>query len=158
MLSSAKYCSNQCKWRAHKRKVYEQRRQRGQCTQCGGAMIKKNERSYCESCKDYFKCRYLKERTDDCPALIVSERHPIRRLTNEGIQYQVKKIRLAANIDKPLHPHIMRHTFAQLSLDNGMELADLQALMGHEKADTTARYAQISEERKQTAFKRFHAQ
>ncbi|MEK4702009.1 tyrosine-type recombinase/integrase [Solibacillus sp. FSL R7-0668] len=118
----------------------------------------KERRVYLSEKAKYYLKKYLKERTDDCPALIASERRPIRRLTNEGIQYQVKKIREASSIDKPLHPHIMRHTFAQLSLDNGMELADLQALMGHENADTTARYAQVSDARKQNAFKRFHAQ
>ncbi|MEG0385658.1 MAG: tyrosine-type recombinase/integrase [Solibacillus sp.] len=118
----------------------------------------KERRVYLSEKAKYYLEKYLEMRTDDCPALIASERRPIRRLTNEGIQYQVKKIRQAANIEKPLHPHIMRHTFAQLNLDNGMELADLQALMGHENADTTARYAKISEARKQIAFKRFHAQ
>ena len=110
-----------------------------------------------EKAKYYLK-QYLEERNDECPALFASERRPIRRLTNEGIQYQIKQIKKASNIDKPLHPHIMRHTFAQLNLNAGMELADLQALLGHEKADTTARYAQVSEERKYSAFRRFHLQ
>lgn len=110
-----------------------------------------------EKAKYYLK-QYLEERNDDCSALFASERRPIRRLTNEGIQYQIKQIKKASNIDKPLHPHVMRHTFAQLNLNAGMELADLQALLGHEKADTTARYAQVSEERKYSAFRRFHLQ
>lgn len=110
-----------------------------------------------EKAKHYLK-KYLETRDDECPALIASERHPIRRLTHEGIQYQIKKIKEASGIEKNLHPHILRHTFAQLSLDNGMELADLQALMGHEKADTTARYAEVSDERKRSAFNKFHAQ
>lgn len=110
-----------------------------------------------EKAKYYLK-KYLDSREDECPALIASERKPIRRLTHEGIQYQIKKIWLASGISKPLHPHILRHTFAQLSLDAGMEIADLQALMGHESAETTARYATASEERKRTAFNRFHMQ
>lgn len=118
----------------------------------------KERKVYLSEKAKYYLNQYLDSRTDECPALFVSERRPIRRLTNEGIQYQIKKIKKAANIDKPLHPHIMRHTFAQLNLNAGMELADLQALLGHEKADTTARYAQVSEERKYTAFRRFHLQ
>lgn len=118
----------------------------------------KERKVYLSEKAKYYLNQYLESRTDDCPALFVSERRPIRRLTNEGIQYQIKKIKIAANLDKPLHPHIMRHTFAQLNLNAGMELADLQALLGHEKADTTARYAQVSEERKYTAFRRFHLQ
>lgn len=110
-----------------------------------------------EKAKYYLK-KYLESREDECPALITSERKPIRRLTHEGIQYQIKKIRLASGISKSLHPHILRHTFAQLSLDAGMEIADLQSLMGHESAETTARYATVSEERKRNAFNRFHMQ
>jgi len=110
-----------------------------------------------EKAKFYLK-KYLETRKDECPALIASERRPVRRLTHEGIQYQVKKIREASGISKPLTPHVLRHTFAQLSLDAGMELADLQALMGHESAATTNRYAQVSEERKRNAFNRFHMQ
>ncbi|WP_342471659.1 tyrosine-type recombinase/integrase [Metasolibacillus sp. FSL H7-0170] len=118
----------------------------------------KERRVYLSEKAQYYLKKYLDTRTDDCPALIATARRPIRRLTNEGIQYQIRKIKEASGIVKPLHPHIMRHTFAQLSLNAGMELADLQALLGHEKADTTARYAQISEERKQTAFRKYHMQ
>ena len=118
----------------------------------------KDRRVFLSEKAKYYLKQYLESRDDDCPALIASDRTPIRRLTNAGIQYQVKKIKEVSGIDKPLHPHIMRHTFAQLSLDNGMELADLQALMGHESADTTIRYAQVSDERKRSAFNKFHAQ
>lgn len=118
----------------------------------------KDRRVFLSEKAKYYLKQYLDTRDDDCPALFASERAPIRRLTNTGIQYQVKKIKEASGIEKPLHPHIMRHTFAQLNLDNGMELADLQALMGHESANTTIRYAQVSDERKRSAFNKFHAQ
>lgn len=118
----------------------------------------KDRRVFLSEKAKYYLKQYLDARDDDCPALFASERAPIRRLTNTGIQYQVKKIKEASGIEKPLHPHIMRHTFAQLNLDNGMELADLQALMGHESANTTIRYAQVSDERKRSAFNKFHAQ
>lgn len=114
-----------------------------------------------EKAKFYLEMYLATRKGDSCPALFASARifdGERRRLTCEGIQYQVKDIKKKSGIEKPLHPHILRHTFAQLSLDAGMELADLQALMGHEKADTTLRYAQVSEERKHSAFKRFHAQ
>lgn len=118
----------------------------------------KDRRVFLSEKAKYYLKQYLDTRDDDCPALFASERAPIRRLTNTGIQYQVKMIKEASGIDKPLHPHVLRHTFAQLSLDAGMEMADLQALMGHESANTTIRYAQVSDERKRSAFNKFHAQ
>lgn len=106
----------------------------------------------------YHLKRYLKSRNDDCEALIVSERQPIRRLTNRGIQYQIDKIEQASDISKSMTPHVMRHTFATLAMDAGIELADLQHLLGHSNPATTLRYAPVSEERKRDAFKKYHVQ
>lgn len=106
----------------------------------------------------YHLKKYLKSRTDDCEALFVTERKPYRRLTNRGIQFQIDKIEQAAQVSKPLTPHVMRHTFATLAMDAGIELADLQHLLGHENPATTLRYAPVSEERKRDAFKKFHVQ
>lgn len=106
----------------------------------------------------YHLKRYLKSRNDDCDALFVTTRCPIRRLTNRGIQYQINKIKLISQVKKPLTPHVMRHTFATLSMDSGIELTDLQHLLGHEDPATTLRYAPVSEERKRQAFKKYHMQ
>ncbi|UUV26126.1 MULTISPECIES: tyrosine-type recombinase/integrase [Lysinibacillus] len=106
----------------------------------------------------YHLKRYLKSRNDECNALFVTSRHPIRRLTNRGIQYQVNKIEQLSQVGKPLTPHVMRHTFATLSMDSGIELTDLQHLLGHEDPATTLRYAPVSEERKKQAFKKYHVQ
>lgn len=101
--------------------------------------------------------KYLKSRNDDCPALFATERTPYRRLTNSGIQYQINKIEQRSKISKKLTPHILRHTFAMLGMESGMEIADLQHLLGHENPNTTTQvYAPVSEERKRDAFKKFH--
>lgn len=118
----------------------------------------KQRRVYLSEKAGYYLKLYLDSRDDDCPALIASERKPIRRLTREAIRNIVKKIAEQTDIDRSIFPHLLRHTFAQLSLDAGMEIADLQALMGHGDSSTTMRYAQVSEERKKNAFKRFHVQ
>jgi site-specific recombinase XerD len=102
--------------------------------------------------------KYLKSRTDDCEALFVTERKPYRRMGNMAIQREIDKIEKASQITKKLHPHVLRHTYATLSMDAGIELADLQHLMGHSNPSTTLVYSQVSEERKQQAFKKYHVQ
>lgn len=46
-----------------------------------------------------------------------------------------------------VHPHLLRHTFATLALGRGVELRELQDLLGHANINTTAIYAQPSPEK-----------
>jgi len=100
--------------------------------------------------------KYLKARSDDCEALFIGSKKPYKRLGNRAIQREIDKIEQASKIKKKLTPHVMRHTFATLSMDAGIELADLQHLMGHSNPGTTLIYSSVSEERKQQAFKKYH--
>ena len=106
----------------------------------------------------YHLKKYLNARTDDCEYLFITLRKPYRGMGNRAIQREIEKIESRVSISKKLTPHVMRHTFAQLSMDAGIELADLQHLMGHSNPGTTLIYSNVSEERKQQAFKKYHVQ
>lgn len=106
----------------------------------------------------YHLNKYLNNRTDDCDSLFITLRKPYRAVGNRAIQREIDKIESRVSISKKLTPHVMRHTFAQLSMDAGIELADLQHLMGHSNPGTTLIYSNVSEERKQQAFKKYHVQ
>lgn len=102
--------------------------------------------------------KYLTARKDDCEYLFITERRPFRQMTGRSIERIIDKIEQRASISKKLTPHVFRHTFAQLAMENGAELADVQHLMGHEDPATTLIYSQVSEERKRQAHKRYHVQ
>lgn len=106
----------------------------------------------------YHLNKYLNDRKDDCEYLFITLRKPYRGVGNRAIQREIGKIESRVSISKKLTPHVMRHTFAQLSMDAGIELSDLQHLMGHSNPSTTLIYSNVSEERKQQAFKKFHVQ
>ena len=106
----------------------------------------------------YHLKKYLMRRVDQEPALFITERQPYRRLSPRGIQREVRIIADRSGIKKRIHPHVLRHTFATDLLNNGADLASVQALLGHEDPATTQIYAVVTDERKRQAHKQYHAQ
>ena len=51
---------------------------------------------------------------------------------------------IKAKIDRSVHPHMLRHSFATHLLDQGVDIRVIQAMLGHKNLETTAIYARVS--------------
>ena len=96
---------------------------------------------------------YIAERRGG-EALFASSRAPYEPLTDRGIEKMISKLGKRIGMERPLYPHLMRHTFASHALNCGMELTIIQHLLGHSDPKTTLIYAEIDPIRVQHEYNR----
>lgn len=98
--------------------------------------------------------RYLGERPEQGPALFYNIKH--ERLNTGGIQYILKEIAKRANVSN-VHPHRFRRTFATNLARRGMEVQEIQRLLGHSNINTTMTYVCVDDNNIKTSYNKFIA-
>lgn len=98
--------------------------------------------------------KYLNKRVDKNPALFVSLKYPYKRLQASGVEIMLRKMGIASDVGH-VHPHKFRRTMATAAIDKGMPIEQVQRLLGHEKIDTTLRYAQVKQSNVKSAHKKY---
>ena len=69
--------------------------------------------------------------------------NPVNPLTTRQLNRMFHAAKVAAEIDKPVNLHSLRHCFATHLLEQKVDIRVIQVLLGHTKLDTTAHYSRV---------------
>lgn len=84
---------------------------------------------------------YWRQERPPAPWMFASRNGHLRP---EPVRAALRKAAKQAGVHKRVTPHILRHCYATHMLEQGIELPVLQAMLGHERVDTTTRYTRVS--------------
>ena len=88
------------------------------------------------------------------PALFLTHRGT--RMGVRNIQLRVKDWARRQGLDKNLHPHMLRHSFASHMLESSHDLRAVQELLGHEDIATTQIYTHLDFQHLADVYDRAH--
>lgn len=97
---------------------------------------------------------YLASRADTEQALFVSLKAPHKRLQIGGVESRLREMGKRLDIPK-VHPHKFRRTLATVAIDKGMPIEQLQQLLGHQRIDTTLKYAMVKQSNVKLAHRKY---
>ena len=67
----------------------------------------------------------------------------VPKMDNADYNRCLKALGMVAGIEKPLHSHMARHTFATFALRKGVKIENLSRMLGHTNITQTQRYAKV---------------
>jgi site-specific recombinase XerD len=99
------------------------------------------------------------------PSRLEKMRHPVdalfishrgKPISIPGVRWIIGQYAKASGLDKNIHPHSLRHSFATHLVNAGCDVRIVQELLGHSSISTTARYTHVHIEHLKAVYEKAH--
>lgn len=90
--------------------------------------------------KNWLEARKLYTQNDE-QALFTTQRG--QRISHRAVQMRLQQLSIKQGMDNPVHPHMLRHSFASHILESSGDLRLVQELLGHANITTTQVYTHL---------------
>jgi integrase/recombinase XerD len=78
------------------------------------------------------------------------------RLSEQSVRFMIGKYARLAGLKKAITPHTLRHTFATLLLEEGVDIRYIQQLLGHSTITTTQIYTHVTQDKQKKILSTLH--
>ncbi len=79
-----------------------------------------------------------------------------KKISRQALWKLIRDAARKAGLERPIHPHTLRHSFATHLLSNGAPLRVIQEMLGHSDIATTQIYTHVDQNRLKAVHARFH--
>jgi integrase/recombinase XerD len=79
-----------------------------------------------------------------------------RQLSDQSVRFMVKKYADLAGIKKRITPHVFRHSFATLLLEEDVDIKYIQHMLGHSSIAITQIYTHVNQEKQRKILQQSH--
>lgn len=109
----------------------------------------------CERLKDYLSAREAHFTGKEVDSELFLNKNG-KKISRVSVWKDLAALGRKANIARPLHPHLFRHTFASHLLQGGADLRSLQEMLGHANLTTTQIYTHLDVSDLKNKHKKYH--
>ncbi|MCX5782894.1 MAG: tyrosine-type recombinase/integrase, partial [Elusimicrobia bacterium] len=109
----------------------------------------------CEKLKKYLSARAEKFAGKETDSEMFVNRAG-KKISRVQIWKDMAKLGVLARIERKLHPHLFRHTFASHMLLGGADLRSLQEMLGHANLNTTQIYTALEKKDIKDRHSKYH--
>jgi integrase/recombinase XerC len=79
-----------------------------------------------------------------------------KAISIDGIRWVIGEYSKRAGLDKNVHPHALRHSFATHLMNGGCDIRVVQELLGHASLSTTQRYTHVTMDHLKDVYNKAH--
>lgn len=72
-----------------------------------------------------------------------------QRLSEQSVRFMIKRYATEARLSRNITPHVFRHTFATMLLEEGVDIKYIQHLLGHSSIMTTQIYTHVNKKKQE---------